>query len=173
MDNNAEKLVSEFREELDKLKPAIQLLGAMTAFSSDIQQKAVKIWDTSVTTIEELKKLAVKDVGEAKSKLVVLQGQINLLITDLNSLTRTLENSNLPGRLGRMEDNLATLNTSIQNLYGRLDFMELNLREEQKKNQVIAENTLRQLGELKKIILVLILFNMFLTIFTFMILYFK
>jgi len=268
MNGNAEQLITNFREELNKLKPAVQLVGEITTFSEDIQMKTLETWEKAVLAIDDLKKLSEKDLEKARglledlhiqatkalseirelseksindlhtraseelgrnaeqarqavreveqkaldnleemrqqierfmselratlealvqrieevleAKIDQLRERIEQLIQNLPGLLDRLANlidvferADLPGRLRRMEDALATLNTSVQNLHGRLDFLELNLREEHKKTQGMAEAIEERLKGLKTITVILLIVNLLLTIGTLIALFVK
>jgi hypothetical protein len=132
--NKSEILINEFREELNKLKPAVELVKDMAVFSDEMQRNVTAVWNKSVNTIDEIKSLSEKDIDEARTRLAELSEHVASSISGMKALTETLDRADLPARLRRTEDALSTLNTSIQNIFGRIDFLELNLREEQKNH---------------------------------------
>lgn len=259
MSNGSEQLIKDFREELNKLKPAVQVVKEITTFTEDIQKKTLEVWEKSVSIIDELKKISEADHEKAKwllndlhqqasaalssihelsdksvndlhastltelarntqhtresigivqqkalqnldevgqhierfmtelqakletlieriedvleAKIDQLHEQIKQLIQNLPSLIdrladliNALERADIPGRLRRIEDALATLNTSIQNLHGRIDFLELNLREEHKKNHATLQAIEKNLKSTKAIMTSTIVINILLTI---------
>ncbi len=220
---NTEQLLTDFRSELNKLKPAIELVDEMSAYVILVKERADAIHseaerllkdlekvtqksmedsrkvlsdfrDLTVNTIQELEALSKQAIGDFERKAekefsqfvqqaednfkqiqesasqllatiqqemealalridVMLETKVDALKESIESLVQNLpglierlsklidflERTDLPERLRRMDDSLGSLNTGIQNLYSRLDFMELNLREEHKKGQGITE----------------------------------
>jgi predicted nuclease with TOPRIM domain len=117
--------------------------------------------ETLVQQIEELLEVKIDQLRERIEQLI---HNLPGLLDRLANLIDILERADLPGRLRRMEDALATLNTSIQNLHGRIDFLELNLRKEHEKTQGIVSAIENQIGGFKRIGLVLLVINMLLAI---------
>jgi chromosome segregation ATPase len=117
------------------------------------------VWNKSVNTIDEIKSLSEKDIDEARARLAELSEHVASSISGMKALTGTLDRADLPARLGRTEDALSTLNTSMQNIFGRIDFLEAE-SQGREKSQLLSEKTLGQLNELKKVLLVFLGFSL-------------
>lgn len=257
MPTNTEQLLTDFRAELNKLKPAVELVDEMSAYvilvkeradaihseagrllkelemvskkNMEDSQKALEDFrDLTIKTVQELEEISkrligdferkaekefsqfvqkaedtLKQIQESANQLLVtiqremealalridtmLEEKVNALkesierliqnlpglIERLSKLTDFLERSDLPERLRRLEDSLVTLNTSVQNLHGRLDFMELNLREEHRKGQGMVEAVRDQVKGIRTGMILFFVVNLLLMLGMFVMLYLK
>jgi len=255
MPTNTEQLLTDFRAELNKLKPAVELVDEMSAYvilvkeradaihseagrllkelemvskkNMEDSQKALEDFrDLTIKTVQELEEISkrligdferkaekefsqfiqkaedtLKQIQESANQLLVtiqqemealalridtmLEEKVNALkesierliqnlpglIERLSKLTDYLERADLPERLRRMEDALGTLNTSVQNLHGRLDFMELNLREEHRKEQAALVVVESKTNGVRIMAIILLILNSILMVGVFVTLY--
>ncbi len=255
MPTNTEQLLTDFRAELNKLKPAVELVDEMSAYVILVKEKADAIHneagrllkelemvskknmedsqkaledfrDLTVNTVQELEDISKRVIGDFERKaekefsqfvqkaedtlkqiqesanqlLVTIQQEMEALalridtmleekvnalkesierliqnlpglIERLAKLTDFLERADLPERLRRLEDSLVTLNTSVQNLHGRLDFMELNLREEHRKEQAVLATVESKTNGVRTLAIILLIFNFILIAGVFVTLY--
>lgn len=175
MATRTEQLLSEFRAELNRLAPAVELVDGMSSYVEIVRERAdtirketermlKKAEDIARKNLEDSKK-ALEDFSEQKQQEIEpLLKSLADMLKELNRLVDFLKNADIPGRLDRTEVRIDNLNTSIQNIFGRLDFLELNLREEMKKTQGSVEAIEGRIKGFKNITIMLLILNLLLAV---------
>lgn len=175
MATRTEQLLTEFRTELNRLAPAVELVDGMSGYVEIVRERADTIRKETERMLKEAEDIAKKSVEDSKKTLEDFSEQrqqeiepllksLADMLKELNRLVDFLKNADIPGRLDRTEIRIENLNTSVQNLHSRLDFLELNLREEHKKTQGMAKDMEDRIKGFKNTTVILLIVNLLMTI---------
>lgn len=171
MATRTEQLLSEFRNELNRLAPAVELVDGMSGYVEMVRERADTIRkeaerilknaeETSQRAFEDSRK-TLEDFSEQRhQELEPLITSLAEMLKELNRLVDFLKNADVPGRIDRTEIRIENLNTSVQNLHSRLDFLELNLREEHKKTQGMTDAIAHRIKGFKNLVVILLILNL-------------
>ncbi|WP_457559031.1 hypothetical protein [Candidatus Harpocratesius sp.] len=121
--NKINDSLAEFEEELSKLKSASEMIkdaknSAQTTISESKQIMEKLIADSKTATdnaIQESKKL-----NESAQKL----------FDAVDMLMQKLEKVDFPTRLDKLDTSVSGINTAIQNIFGRFETVEKNLKDD-------------------------------------------
>ena len=124
--------ISEVNESLGKLEQELSNIKS----ASEIIQDAKETTSKTVDEAKELNKSAV------------------LLIQSVESLKEKLDKVDFPVRLDKIDATVSGINTGIQNIQGRVDTLERNLKDDIENKNKLVEDNIKQ--SQNKIIYVLI-----------------
>ncbi|MCD6492755.1 MAG: hypothetical protein J7K36_02995 [Archaeoglobaceae archaeon] len=126
--NEINKELAEFEEELSKLKSASEM-------------------------IEESKNAAQATISESKK----LNESAQKLLNAVNILMSRLDKVDFPTRLDKLDNSVTGINTAIQNIFGRFETIEKNLKDEFNSKISILQEKQEKNQKMNLVFLILIL----------------
>ena len=126
--NEINNALADFEEELSKLKTA-----------ADEIKKAENTAQRVIEQSEKLNRYSTKLI-----KAVII-------------LTQKLNKVDFPTRLDKLDNSVTAINTAIQNIFGRFDFVEKNLKDEFNSKITAMQVKLEKSQKLNLIFLILIM----------------
>lgn len=126
--NEINDALADFEEELSKLKSASGLIEEAK--------------NSAKTTISESKKL-----NESAKKL----------LGAVDELMKKIDRVDFPTRLDKLDNSVTVINTSIQNIFGRFETVEKNLKDELNSKIYGLQEKLEKSQKLNLVFLILIL----------------
>ncbi|MHB2151041.1 hypothetical protein ACX8XP_18495 [Calditrichota bacterium LG25] len=148
--NEINDSLAEFQEELEKLSSASQEI-----------QKAKNV---ALTTIAESKKIMeelISNSKQATDSAIMESRKLNesaiKLFNAVDVLMQKLDKVDFPTRLDKLDTSVAGINTAIQNIFGRFETVEKNLKDELNSKISILQEKLEKSRKTNLIFLTLIL----------------
>lgn len=152
MATRTELLLSEFRAELNRLVPAVELVDGMSGYVEIVRERADTIRKETERMLKEAEDIAKKNLEDSKKALEDFSEQkqqeiepllksLADMLKELNRLVEFMKSADIPVKLDRIELRTDNLNTGIQNLYGRLDALERVVRDENARLKESLEQT--------------------------------
>lgn len=166
MATRTEQLLSEFRAELNRLAPAVELVDGMSGYVEIVRERADTIRKETERMLKEAEDIARKNLEDSKKTLEDFSEQnqqeiepllksLADMLKELNRLVDFLKTADIPGRLDRTELRIENLNTSVQNLFGRLDALERVVRDENTRLKETLDQTQVQISGAKTAVYVM------------------
>jgi len=166
MSSRTEQLLIDFRAELNKLMPAVEVVDGMSGYVELVREKADTIQKETERILKEAEKISKRNMEDSKRTLEEFSDQrqqemeplIQTLSDMLGELTRLLDyfkSIDLPGKFERIEIRLDNLNTGIQNLYGRIDALERTIRDENARIMEMNEQARKKLNGVSTTVIVI------------------
>lgn len=117
------KSLGELEEELQSIKDANGLI-----------QDAKKTTEETITNSKKILNELIKKSQNATEKAITESGKLNesakMLFEAVNDLMNRLDKVDFPVRLDKLDSSITGINTGIQNVVGRLDTIERNLKDD-------------------------------------------
>lgn len=96
----------------------------------DYLTKSSKLTDEKLSKIQEIYDAISNSQEEFKKETYELLNSNSNLITSTNSLIKKIDSIDFPSRLDKLDLTVSAVNQGIQNLQGRLESMERNLKDD-------------------------------------------
>ncbi len=125
------KSLGELEQELSKIKSASEMITD----AKETTEKTINETKKIIADLIENSKMATDSAVKESKKL---NQAASSLLQAVDALTEKLEKVDFPTRLDKLDTTVSGINSGIQNIFGRFDFVERNLKDDfdNKINQV-------------------------------------
>jgi len=122
--------LAELEQELEKIKTAKELINAMQTSAKLTIDEAQKAVQNFKEITEKLMSESKKVNNETIRKTKELQKNTIELTNSVRELIGKLDRVDFPIRLDKLDTSVSGINTSIQNIFGRFETIEKNLKDD-------------------------------------------
>lgn len=148
--NEINDALADFEEELSKLKSASGLI-------EEAKNSAITTISESKKIMEELISNSKEATDSAIQKSKKLNESAKKLLGAVDELMKKIDRVDFPTRLDKLDNSVTIINTSIQNIFGRFETVEKNLKDELNSKIYGLQEKLEKSQKLNLVFLILIL----------------
>ena len=147
--NEINDSLADFEEELSKLKSASGLI-------EEAKNSAKTTITESKKIMEELISNSKRATDSAIQESKKLNESAKNLFVAVNTLMNKLDKVDFPTRLDKLDNSVTGINTAIQNIFGRFETVEKNLKDEFNSKISGLQEKLEKSQKLNLIFLILV-----------------
>lgn len=136
---------------------ATNVITENDALAKQVLEKTEKLIDKTISTSEKAASQAIKDTNNSVKSVFEqaysLQQNSQKLSIEVEALMEKIGKVDFPTRLDKLDSTVSGINIAVQNMLGRLDLVERNLKD---SLDGLHENLYSQFAKLKKYFLIFI-----------------
>lgn len=148
--NDINDSLAGFEEELSKLKSASDLIEEAKNSAQTTISESKKIMEELISNSKQATDSAIQESKKLNESAKKLFGAVNILMKKLDKV-------DFPTRLDKLDNSVTGINTAIQNIFGRFETVEKNLKDEFKSKISVLDEKLEKSQKLNMIFLILLL----------------
>ncbi len=147
--NEINDLLADFEEELSKLKSASGLIEVAKNSAQTTISESKKIMEELISNSQKATDAAIQESKKLNVSAQKLFDAVDILMNKLDKV-------DFPTRLDKLDNSVTGINTAIQNIFGRFETVEKNLKEEFNSKIYFLEEKLEKSQKLNLIFLILV-----------------
>jgi len=147
--NEINESLADFEEELSKLKSASEMIEVAKNTIQDTISETKKIMEELISNSNKATDAAIK---ESKK----LNESAQKLFKAVDILRNKLDKVDFPTRLDKLDNSVTVINAAIQNMFGRFETIEKNLKDEFNSKIYMVYEKLEESQKLNLIFLILV-----------------
>lgn len=148
--NEINDALADFQEELSKLKSASGLIEEAKNTAQTTIAESIKIMEELISNSKHATDSAIKESKKLNESAKKLFGAVDILMKKLDKV-------DFPTRLDKLDNSVTGINTAIQNIFGRFETVEKNLKDELNSKIYGLQEKLEKSQKLNLVFLILML----------------
>jgi len=148
--NDINDSLADFENELSKLKSASGLIEKAKNSAQTTISESKKIMEELISNSKRATDSAIQESKKLNESAKKLFGAVDILMNKLDKV-------DFPTRLDKLDNSVTGINTAIQNIFGRFETVEKNLKDELKSKIYGLQERLEKSQKLNLVLLILIM----------------
>jgi chromosome segregation ATPase len=147
--NEINDSLAEFEEELSKLKSASEMIEEAKNSANTTIIESKKIMEELITNSKKATDSAIQESKKLNDSAQRLFDAVDILMNKLDKV-------DFPTRLDKLDNSVTGINTAIQNIFGRFETIEKNIKDEFNSKISVLYEKLEKSQKLNWVFLILV-----------------